>query len=595
MRMSQLVGRSIRETPRDADLPSHQYLLRGGFVRQYAAGLYGFLPLAKRSLTKIEAIVRDEMNKVEGQEISMPCMATKELWDESGRYSAIDKSMFRLNDRHDKPMVLNMTHEEPVVFLARTELTSYKQLPAMMYQVQTKFRDEPRPRGGLIRTREFTMKDGYSFHESEEDLEKYYYRVHAAYERTFARCGMKNVASVMSDNGMFGGRFSHEFQLVVPTGEDKLILCAKCDYRANEEVATSPYHDLRTAEEPLKKVPTPGQKTIEDLVAFLSVKAEQTAKAVMFEINDRKDKTGKTKLPVIAFVRGDLDVVPMKLRTLIGSECAPASEASIKLAGAVAGATGPIGLNLDKCLVALDLSLLKVSNVVTGANEPDQHYTNFNLERDFLAQLTEDSKKRVKSGDIATARAGDPCPKCNAPLVDARGIEVGNIFHLGTKYSKAMKSTFLDRNGKAQPHVMGCYGIGVSRILASVIEESHDDKGIVFPISISPYDVHLCALNRADETVAKASEKLYNELKALGIAVLFDDRDEKAGSQFADADLIGLPIRVVLSPKTLAGEGGASVEFKFRDNREAAKFVALDKAGATVKQAVESEYKRFQL
>ncbi len=595
MRMSQLVGRSIRETPRDAELPSHRYLLRAGFIRQYAAGLYGFLPLAKRSLMKIEAIVRDEMNRVEGQEISMPCMATKELWDESGRYAAIDKSMFRLNDRNDKPMVLNMTHEEPVVYLARTELTSYKQLPAMMYQIQTKFRDEPRPRGGLIRTREFSMKDGYSFHESEEDLEKYYFRVHKAYERTFARCGMKRVVSVMSDNGMFGGRFSHEFQLVVPTGEDKLILCDKCDYRANVEVATSPFQDLKEAEKPLTKVPTPGQKTIEQLVEFLKVKAERTCKAVMFEIADRKDKTGKTKLPVIAFVRGDLDVVDMKLRTLIGSPCEPASEASIKLAGAVAGSTGPIGLQLDKCLVAIDLSLLKVSNTVTGANEDDHHYTNFNVERDFLNQLTDEQKKRVKTGDIATARPGDPCPKCAAPLVDARGIEVGNIFHLGIKYSKAMKCTYLDRSGKAQPHIMGCYGIGVSRILASVIEESHDDKGIIFPISIAPFDVQLCALNRAEDAVSKECEKLYAELTAAGVHVLFDDRDEKAGSQFADADLIGLPVRVVVSPKTLGAEGGAAVEFKYRDNREPAKMVPLAGAKAHVIEAVKKEYDRYSL
>lgn len=593
MRMSQLVGRSIRETPRDAELPSHRYLLRAGFIRQYAAGLYGFLPLAKRSLLKIETIVRDEMNRIEGQEITMPCMATKELWDESGRYTAIDKSMFRLNDRNDKSMVLNMTHEEPVVFLARTELTSYKQLPAMMYQIQTKFRDEPRPRGGLIRTREFSMKDGYSFHESEEDLEKYYFRVHSAYERIFKRCGMKHVVSVMSDNGMFGGRFSHEFQLVVPTGEDKLILCGKCDYRANVEVATSPYADLRAAEQPLTKVATPGQKTIDELVAFLKVSADHTAKAVMFEINDRKDKTGKTKLPVVAFVRGDLDIVDMKLRTLIGSECAPASEASIRQAGAVAGSTGPMGLVLEKCLVAIDLSLLKVSNLVTGANEDGEHYVNFNFERDFLGKLTEDQKKRVKIGDIATARPGDPCPKCNSPLVDARGIEVGNIFHLGTKYSKAMKCTYLDRNGKAQPHIMGCYGIGVSRILASVIEESHDDKGIIFPISISPFDVHLCALNRAEESVSSECEKLYAELTAAGCAVLFDDRYEKAGSQFADADLIGIPIRVIVSPKSLGAEGGAALEFKYRDNREAAQSVPLASACTFIKAAIQKEYERF--
>lgn len=582
MRMSKLVGRTIKETPRDAELPSHKFLLRAGYVRQYSAGIYGLLPLAQRSILKIEKIVREEMNRVQGQEIRMPCMMPKELWDESGRYSSIGKDMFRLNDRHDKPMLLGMTHEEPVVFFARTELTSYKQLPAMLYQVQTKFRDEPRPRGGLIRLREFSMKDAYSFHTSEEDLKKYYFEVHEAYMRVFKRAGCKNFVSVLSDNGMFGGKYSHEFMTLVPTGEDTLITCTKCNYKANQEIAFSKFHTVKNTELSLEKIHTPAQKTIDELASFLKIDAKQTCKAVMFQ-------TAKKDL-VVALVRGDLDVIEPKLQGIIQSAIAQATPEIITAGGAVAGSTGPVGLNMDKCIVVVDNTVLNSSNLVVGANESDYHLKNLNIERDFLSKLSDAHKKRVFSGDFAAARAGDPCPECGADLQETRGIEIGNIFHLGTRYSKSMGCTFLDHQGKAQNHVMGCYGIGMTRLLPSVIEESHDQYGMILPISISPFDIHFNVINRKDASVLENSEKLYSDLTKLGIEVLMDDRDEKPGFQFADADLMGIPLRIIMSPKTLAEE---SVEFKFRDGREAVKLVKVADLAEFLKLTVAAEYQKY--
>lgn len=579
MRMSQLVGRTLRESPKDAELPSHRYLIRGGFARQYTAGVYGLLPLGLRSISKIEAIVREEMNAVDGQEIFMPCLSTSDLWDSSGRYNSIGKEMFRLSDRNEKKLVLNMTHEEPVVFLAKTELTSYRQLPAMMYQIQTKFRDEPRPRGGLIRLREFTMKDGYSFHASEEDLKQYYDRVHESYNRIFRRAGFKNFVSVQSDNGMFGGKFSHEFQLLVPTGEDKLLTCGSCGYRANLEVATTRHVPWPTSSSSLKKIPTPGMKTIEQLCDSLGITPNRTIKAVMFQTRD--------ELPVIAFVRGDLEVLEPKLKVLLSTQLDPAKDEIIRKSGAEPGCTGPKGLNLAACKVVLDTSVIGAQDALTGANEADAHYQGFDLDRDFLSTLTPEQKKAVITGDISAARPGDSCPHCDSKLIESRGIEIGNIFHLGTKYSQSMGCTYLAEDGKAYPHIMGCYGIGITRMLPALIEENHDDRGIIFPISVAPFEVHLCVLNRREVAVFEASEKLYSELKKAGIDVLIDDRDEKAGSQFADADLIGIPIRLTISPKTLAVE---SVEWKFRNNREPQKMVKLENLVEEVVNAVRAEY-----
>ena len=583
MRMSKFVAKTTKESPRDAEIPSHKFMLRAGFMRQYSAGIYGLLPLAFRSISKIEKICREEMNAIEGQEVRLPCSATKELWDETGRYDTFGKDMLKFLDRHEKKMVLNPTHEEPIVYLARTELTSYRQFPVMMYQIQTKFRDEPRPRGGLVRLREFTMKDAYSFHTSEESMKNYYDQVHHAYERFYKRCGCKSFVSVMSDNGLFGGKYSHEFQMVVPTGEDKLISCSSCNYIANEEVSTSPFIAHKSSEMPLEKVHTPDKKTIEALIQFLNVQPEQTAKAVMFQ-------TLSKSIPVICFVRGDLQVIDAKVRTLIGQEVIPATPEAIAKAGAVPGSTGPIHLNLQNCFVVLDKTMESNSNLATGANEKDYHYINFNLQRDFLSQIPENQKKNIFQGDIAAARAEDPCPKCSAPLKETRGIEIGNIFHLGTKYTKSMNCTYLDQQGKAQFPIMGCYGIGITRLLPAIIEESHDERGPIFPLPVSPFEVHVCVLNKKDGEVSKISEELYSELLKQKIDVLIDDRDEKPGSQFADADLFGVPFRVILSPKTLAEN---AVELKYRDNRMEPRKVKLDQIVSTLKEEIEKEYALF--
>jgi prolyl-tRNA synthetase len=584
MFLSKLIGRTVKETPRDAELVSHRFLLRGGFIRQYAAGIYGLLPLGQRSIAKIEAICREEMNKIDGQEVKMPCLGTKELWDESGRYSAIGKDMFRLNDRNEKPMVLCMTHEEPVVFFARSELSSYRQLPSMMYQIQTKFRDEPRPRGGLIRLREFTMKDAYSFHSSEEDLQSYYWKAHEAYMNFFKRTGCKNFVSVMSDNGMFGGKFSHEFMMLVPSGEDTLITCTSCDYKANQEIASSPFISRQTTEETLQEVSTGNAKTISELTKTLKLMPDEFCKAVMFQTKDQE--------LVIAFVRGDLDIVEQKLKGIVQKEIFPAKEEVIQAAGALSGSAGPIGLNLSKCHVVFDKTISAGNRFVTGSNRDGVHLINFSLERDFLSKLTDWQKQRVKVGDIAAARAGDPCPKCNHKLQETRGIEIGNIFHLGTRYSQSMNCTYLDQAGAAQNHIMGCYGIGITRLLPSIIEESHDERGPILPITIAPFQVHFCVLNKKEGQTEKIALDVYRSLSSAGIEVLFDDRDEKPGSQFADADLMGIPLRVIFSPRNLNEQ---KVEFKFRDNRSPAIMVHTDEITSFVQQKVAEEFSRYKV
>lgn len=610
MKLSQLVGRTTREAPRDSELPSHKFLVRGGYVRQYSSGIWGFLPLAWRSLRKIEEICRQEMNGIAGQEIRMPTLSTRELWEESGRYHSIGKEMFRLKDRHEKDHLLCMTHEEPVVFLARTELTSYKQLPAMLYQFQTKFRDEPRPRGGLVRTREFIMKDAYSFHTDEDDLLRYYEKAHEAYDRFFRRIGFRKHISVRSDNGIFGGKFSHEFMALTPFGEDTLITCSACTYRANVEVASTRYTAQTGPDlQELRAVATPGQKTIAELVSFLqkngqpALKASQTCKAVLFE--RQKETAGKNRSPgapsalpsatqkelVVVFVRGDLDVVTQKVITLLGSEVVPAEQLQISAAGACAGSTGPIGLDLKKCQVIVDPSVAHESALVVGANRDDEHLVGFNFSRDFLQKLSDEQKSQVHIADTAQAVAGDACPECGSSLAETRGIEIGNIFHLGTKYTASMDATFLDQKGQRHPMVMGCYGIGISRCLAALIEEHHDEHGMILPLPIAPYEVHLNALNLSDEAVAASAQELYAQLSAAGIEVLYDDRDEKPGSQFADADLIGIPLRVVVAPRSLKA---GTIEIKYRDKSRPGFDVPVAEAAARIKQLVHEEYGRFR-
>lgn len=549
--MSQLVGKRIKETPKDAQSPSHIFLIRGGYVRPVSTGIYSLLPLARRITQKIEGIIREEMNRIEGQEVLLPVVLPRELWEESGRYQTVGPELLRLKDRNGKDLLLGMTHEEAVVHLARSEVNSYKQMPFMLYQIQTKYRDEARPRAGLIRVREFTMKDAYSFHTTQDCLKRYYERTHEAYARIFKRMGMKNVVSIESDTGMMGGTGSHEFMAIADCGEDTLFMSPDGSYQANKEVAKTGLKFIQESPQPLTKVHTPGQKTIEGLAKFLKAQPSQTGKAVFF--SDEQENL------YFIVIRGDLEVNETKLRNhLKVRELKFATDDQIRAVGAVPGYASPLNANPKASRIILDPSAAQSSNLVVGANEVDYHYTGFNFERDMQAV-----KGSVEVVDIASAREGDPCPVTGLPLRMARGIEVGNIFQLGTKYSESMNCTFLDQNGKSQFMIMGCYGIGVGRSMASVIEQSNDQYGPIWPYAIAPYHVHICALNLNEAGVKETAEKLYKELEEAKFEVLYDDRNEKAGSAFNDADLIGIPFRIVVSPKTLAI---GSVEFKTRDN-----------------------------
>ncbi len=571
MRMSQMLGRRIKEDPKDAKTVSHKFLVRGGYIRPVSAGIYSLLPPAKRINAKIEAIVREEMNAVGGQEVLMPVVLPAELWEESGRYESVGEELLRFKDRNDKAMLLGMTHEEAVVHLVRSEISSYKQLPVMVYQIQTKYRDEARPRAGLIRVREFTMKDAYSFHTSQESLDEYYAQVHAAYERIYRRVGLRNVVSIASDSGMMGGKISHEFMSIADCGEDTLFLSPDgVSYKANREVAVSGLKFEKNAEAlPLEKVHTPGAKTIEEVAAFLGVKAENTAKAVFYA-----DPEGNL---VFAVVRGDFEVNESKLKKLLGiSELVFANDEQIRKAGAVPGYASPLGMDPKKVKIVFDPSAAESPNLVVGANEADYHYRNFNYGRDLDGALV---------SDIVCVREGDPCPVTGLPLQLKRGIEVGNIFQLGTKYSAPMNCNYLDKDGKSQPMIMGCYGIGIGRTMASVVEDSHDDYGPIWPISIAPYHVEICALTPDKGSVRDAAEQLYQKLQNDSVEVLYDDRGEKAGSMFSDADLLGIPFRAVLSPKTL--EKGC-IEFKRRSSRDA-ELIPLAEAPSLIAEKVRED------
>jgi prolyl-tRNA synthetase len=568
MRVSKLVGRTLREDPKDVKLVSHKFLLRGAYVRQVASGIYSLLPIGMQIKKKIEAIIREEMNAIEGQEVLLPVVMPRDLWDEAGRYESVGSEMLRFRDRNNNEMLLGMTHEEPVVHLARTEIVSYKQLPVMMYQIQTKFRDEARSRGGLIRVREFTMKDAYSFHTNNDDLEEYYKRAHKAYERIFTRVGLKNFVDVESDSGMIGGSVSHEFMLVTPFGEDTLIMCEKCGYRANKEIAVSPFSLVKEDMNEMEKVPTPEKKTIEEVSSFLGVKESQTAKAV-FYMHDNKQL-------VFVLIRGDLDVNDNKLNKILGTgELRPATDEEIKAAGSVPGYASPVGLDPKLFSLIVDPTVSGSSNLVTGANEKDFHYVNFNYGRDLQGGVI---------ADVAVPREGDPCPECSEKLNINRGIEIGNIFQLGTKYSKPMGCTFLDENGKSKTAIMGCYGIGVGRLLASVMEENHDDWGPIWPVSIAPWQVQICSLDMKKPGILDESLKIYNELKSAGIDVLWDDRNEKAGVQFKDADLRGIPFRLILSVRNIKN---GQVEFKVRGSRDSEKW-PLNEVSKNIIEIVEN-------
>jgi prolyl-tRNA synthetase len=549
MRLSRLLGQRLKDTPREAVSASHQFLLRGAYVRPVASGIYSALPLGRRVLAKLEALVREEMNAIDGQEVLLPVVQPRELWEESGRYGVIDQSLARFKDRTGKDMVLAMTHEEAVVALARSELESYKQLPFMLYQVQTKFRDEARPRGGLIRVREFTMKDAYSFHATKEDLEAYYERCHQAYARIFARAGLKNSVVVQSDTGMMGGAVAHEFMLVTPIGEDSLVLCRQCGYAANNEVAVGRAGGCGAPAQELRKVATPGIKTIEDLSKFLGVSAAATAKAVFLAT--------PSGVLVMAIVRGDRELNEVKLSKVVRETLAMAPEAMIRAVGAEPGFASPYGLTPgERFRIVVDETAFSESALVAGANEADMHFTGFSAARDLPAGC--------ERADVSLVAAGDACARCGGALELTRGIEVGNIFQLGTKYSEAMKLSYLDERGTAQPAIMGCYGIGIGRLMAAVIEDSHDAYGPIWPWSIAPFHVHLCVIEPGAAGVGARAAALYGELTRQGYDVLWDDTDQKPGAQFAAADLIGAPLRLTISPKT---EARGVVEYKWRDGR----------------------------
>ncbi len=553
MRLSQLFGKTLREVPAEAETASHKLLLRAGMVEQLAAGVYSYLPLAWRVLRKIENIIRDEMGKAGGQELSMPVLQPLELWQTTGRDQAFGESLFKLTDRREHWLALGPTHEEVITQLVSHQVQSYRDLPLMLYQIQVKFRDEPRPRGGLIRVREFAMKDLYSFDVDEAGLDESYQKMLTAYRNIYQRCGLPAVM-VEADSGAIGGKDSHEFMLLTETGEDEIIRCDGCGYAANAERAESLKKLVGGGELlPVEAVATPGAATIEQVSGFLGVLPERTLKAI-FYIADGKF--------VFVAIRGDLEVNDIKLKnTLHCNDLRLATEAEVREAGVVAGAASPVGLTGIK--VVADDSVTSGTNFVAGANKPETHLRNVNYPRDFKVDIM---------ADITLARAGDACFHCQRSLTSARGIEVGHVFKLGTFLSERLGAAYVDADGVSHPIVMGCYGIGLGRLLAAAIERNHDDKGIIWPAPIAPYQVYLCLLYPDDETVADAAEKLYAELESAGFEVLFDDRDESPGVKFNDADLLGLPVRVTVSPRTLQKD---SVEVKLRAKKES-ELVSLD-------------------
>ena len=577
MRMSKLVGRRIKEDPKDAKTVSHKFLIRGGYVRPVSTGIYSLLPVAKRIIMKIEKIIREEMNAIEGQEVLMPVVLPAELWEESGRYQSVGQELLRFKDRNGKEMLLAMTHEEAVVHLARTEITSYKQLPVMLYQIQTKYRDEARARGGLIRVREFTMKDAYSFHISQECLEAYYKRAHEAYVRIFKRVGMKYVLSIESNSGMMGGKVSHEFMAVSEFGEDTIFVSPDQSYRANREVAVAAWKFEKSAPLALEKVHTPDKKSIEEVAEFLGLKPENTGKAVLYQ-----DDKGQL---IFAMIRGDFEVNEAKLQNFaMAHEIKFANDDAIRAAGCEPGYASPLAIDPKKVKIIIDRSVAESSNLVVGANEPHHHYKNFNFDRDLAGTAG------ISVTDIACVREGDPCPLTGQPLKLERGIEVGNIFQLGTKYSVAMNCNYLDQNGKTHPMIMGCYGIGVGRTMASVIEQSYDQWGPIWPVTIAPYHVQICSLNPKVDNVEAAADTLYDALKAAGIETLYDDRGEKAGFMFSDADLLGIPFRLIISPKTLAN---GQVEFKRRGEKDV-ELINISDAPARMSAIIAEEFKKYE-
>ena len=552
MRTTNLYAPTLRQTPAEAEVVSHQLMMRAGMIRKAAGGVYTYLPLAWRVLRKIEQIIREEMDAAGGQEIAMPIMQPSELWKETGRWAVYGEEMFRLKDRHDREFCLGPTHEEMVTSLVRDEVRSYKQLPLMLYQIQNKYRDEIRPRFGLMRGREFIMKDLYSFDKDEEGLNLSYKKMYDAYTKIFTRCGLE-FRPVEADNGAIGGGHSHEFTVLADAGESNIAYCSSCDYAASDEKAELTVIKAPEEEQlPLEKVATPDAKTIELVADYLQVPVAKTIKAVAFQ-------TEKDEL-ILTFVRGDHEVNDVKVINAVGAiDLHMADESAITAAGGVAGFMSPIGIKKGTKIV-VDSTVMEMYNAVAGANEVDVHYKNVNPKRDF---------GEVIVTDIRMIQEGDACPRCGKPVKMTRGIEAGQVFTLGTKYSEALQATFLDENGKEKPLIMGCYGIGVSRTMAAAIEQNNDEYGIIWPRAIAPYEVLVVPVNAKTPEQLALAEEIYTELQQAGADVLLDDRKERAGVKFKDADLIGYPLRVTIGPRALEED---QIEVKIRKNGETYNF-----------------------
>ncbi|MBR2773384.1 MAG: proline--tRNA ligase [Selenomonadaceae bacterium] len=566
MRATQLYAPTLRESPAEAELISHKLMFRAGFIRKAAGGIYSYLPLGWRTMKKIMQIIREEMDAKGGQEIMMPITQPAELWKESGRWSVYGDEMMRLKDRHGREFALGPTHEEMITTLIRDEVRSYKQLPLMLYQIQNKYRDEIRPRFGLMRSREFVMKDLYSFDRDVDGMNISYDKMYDAYSRIFTRCGLK-FRAVEADNGAIGGGHSHEFTVLAPSGESSIAYCEACNFAASDEKAELKVINAEPEElRPLEKVKTPDCHTIELVKNFLGVPIEKTIKAVAFMDDDER--------LILTFVRGDHEVNEIKVLNAVegANHLYMAGDKLIEAAGGCAGFMSPIGLN-DKAIIVVDQSVMLMSNAVAGANEVDAHFINVTPKRDFDAG-------KIIVADIRMVQAGDPCPHCGKPLSMTRGIEVGQVFTLGKKYSEALHATFLDEDGSTKPFEMGCYGIGVGRTMAATIEQNNDADGIIWTRAIAPFEVVVVPVNVKDDKQLALAEEIYNELKAAGVDVLIDDRRERAGVKFKDCDLIGYPLRVTISPKTL---DSGNVEIKVRRSGEFMNFAR----GECVKKILE--------
>lgn len=573
MRMSKMFSQTLREAPSDARTVSHQLLERAGFIRQLAAGIFTYMPMGHKSITKIENIMREEINAIGGQEITMPVTNPADIWQETQRWYQIGAEMARFKDRTGRDMLLAMTHEEVVGDLTRKEVHSYRQLPQLIYHIQRKFRDDPRPRAGLIRVREFTMKDSYTLDATWEGLDEQYLRHYQAYFNIFHRCGLP-VMSVSSDVGVMGGSMAHEFMYLTSVGEDTLLICEKCGYRANRQIAHFKKPEA-VKEEPkeVEKVATPGTTTIEDLCEFLKIPASKTAKALFMIATVPEDDQDVDKF-VLAIVRGDMELNETKLANAVKAKnLVPAVEEQILAVGATPGYGSPVGLKSKDVIVVIDDLAAESSNLVGGANEEGYHLLNLNHGRDFKADIVT---------DIVAAGDGAGCPRCEAPMVTSRGVEVGNIFKLGTRYSENMGCYFLDKDGKKKPVIMGSYGIGSGRLLGCVAEEHNDDYGLIWPVTIAPYQVHIVLLAGKDESVAKQGDDIYDNLRKHGIDVLYDDRVEQPGVKFNDADLMGMPLRMTVSGRSIK-KGG--VELKRRTAKEPT-IIPMDKVLETVQAEI---------